>query len=164
MADVPFISKDIEDLVRLLLKNEVDFVLVGGHAVAFHGFTRATMDIDFLVRPSPENSDCIMAALEDFGFGNAGIPPEAFCTEGHLITMGAPPNEIDLVTSLSGASVDDIFANAVAGHLRGLEIKVISLPDLISVKRTANRPKDRIDIEELTELVRQHEAPETGSA
>jgi predicted nucleotidyltransferase len=161
MADVPFISRDIKDLVRLLLKNEVDFVLVGGHAVAFHGFARATMDIDFLVRPSAENGHRVMAALEDFGFGNAGIPPEVFSTEGHVITMGAPPNEIDLVTSLSGASVDDIFAHAVDGHLGGLRIKVISLPDLMAVKRTANRPKDRIDIEELTALLRQQAASDT---
>jgi len=152
MADKPTISEDIRELIQLLTEHGVEFVLVGGHAVAFYGYSRATMDVDFLVRPSAENSKRIMAALDAFGFGNAGIPPESFRSAGGLVTLGASPNEVDLMTSMSGESVDTIFVNAVEGHLGELPMKVIALEDLLSVKRTVNRPKDRLDIAELIAL------------
>jgi len=140
------------ELILLLTEHGVEFVLVGGHAVAFHGYSRATMDVDFLVRPSAENNERIMAALDAFGFGNAGIPPGSFRSTGGLVTLGASPNEVDLMTSMSGGSVDAIFLNAVEGHLGDLPMKVISLEDLLSVKRAVNRPKDRLDIAELIAL------------
>lgn len=149
MGGTPFISRDVRELIGTLVKHGVQFVLVGGHAVAFHGFPRATMDIDFLVRPDHENARRMMAALAEFGFGHAGIPEEAFMREGQMVTIGAPPSEVDFVTSLSGCALDSIFANAVDGEVAGIRIKIIGRLELVATKRAANRNKDRIDLEEL---------------
>jgi hypothetical protein len=144
-----FIGKDIRELVAIIVAHGVDFVLVGGHAVGFHGHLRATMDVDFLIRPGEDNNARMMAALNEFGFGQAGIDPSIFKTEGHMLSIGAKPNEVDFVTSLSGCATDDIFDNAVMGKIGDTPLKIIGLPELLLTKRAAGRPKDRIDVEEL---------------
>ena len=148
--DVPsFLSKDIRELVAIITAHDVEFVLVGGHAVGFHGHVRATMDVDFIVRPGRENNRKMLAALEEFGFGGAGIDPHIFENEGHMLTIGAKPNEVDLVTSLEGCATKDIFEHAVEGRIGETTIKVIGLDELLATKRTASRPKDQVDIIEL---------------
>lgn len=149
-----FFSDDMRELVELFHKHEVQFAVCGGFAVAHYGYVRATMDFDLLVLPEEENAKRIMAALRDFGFGDAGISEAAFCSTGTAITLGAQPNQIDLLTSMSSKAPKEIIDNAITVQLRGFTVKVVSYDDLLDAKTESGRPKDRIDVEELVELRR----------
>jgi len=111
-----------------------------------------TQDIDFLLDPSPANAERIMTCLESFGFGQAGIPRSAFEQPGTAIHLGVEPNRIDLLTSLQGVSNDAIFAHLVRVSIDGLELNIISLGDLLVVKRSSERLRDQADAEELARL------------
>lgn len=149
---MPDISPDMRDFLALLIKHNVQFALCGGFAVTYYGFIRTTMDIDILVFPSEANAARIMQALAEFGFGHAGITPSAFENPGAVITLGAQPNQIDVLTSMSTESADAIFADLNLAEIWGMQIPVVSRRSLLQAKKEAGRPKDRIDYEELTAL------------
>ena len=147
-----FFSDDMRELVSLFKKHDVDFAVCGGFAVAHYGFVRATMDFDLLVQPGRENARRIMAALEDFGFGNTGISEDAFQKPGTAITLGAQPNQIDLLTSMSTQPTQEILSHAETVRIKDIMMKVVSYQDLLFAKQEAGRAKDRIDYEELKRL------------
>jgi predicted nucleotidyltransferase len=147
-----YFSDDMRALVKLFVKHNVQFAVCGGFAVAHYGYVRATMDFDLLVLPDERNARRIMAALEDFGFGDTGIPEAAFCNKGTAITLGAQPNQIDLLTSMGSKDPREIIDNAVIVQLQGMTVKVVSYEDLLAAKKASDRPKDRIDVEELIRL------------
>lgn len=149
---MPDISPDMREFLGLLIKHGVQFALCGGFAVTYYGFIRTTMDIDILVYPSAANAVRIMQVLTAFGFGNAGIASSAFESPGAVITLGAQPNQIDLLTSMSTESADAIFTDLHVTEIWGMRIPVVSLRSLLQAKKEADRPKDRIDYEELTAL------------
>jgi len=148
------LSDDMRELVLLFEQHGVTYALVGDYAVNYDGYVRMTQDIDFLLDPSPANAERIMTCLESFGFGQAGIPRSAFQQPGTAIHLGVEPNRIDLLTSLQGAGNDEIFANMERVAIDGLELNIISLDDLLVVKRASNRLRDRADAEELARLQR----------
>lgn len=146
------ISPDMRDLLQLLLRHEVKFAVCGGFAVSYYGFIRTTLDLDLLVFPSTENAVRMMRALADFGFGGASIPASSFARRGAVVTLGVQPNQIDLLTSISSESEDDVFADLQFAELWGMRIPVVSRRALLRAKQEADRPKDRIDFEEITKL------------
>mgnify|MGYP001612014518 CR=1 FL=1 len=146
------LSPDMRDFLALLVRHEVRFAVCGGFAVSFHGFIRATMDLDVLVYPSAGNARRLMHALDAFGFGRAGIEERAFLAPGTAVTLGAQPNQIDILTSMSSADADSIFADIIEADLWGLHIPVVSRRALLNAKRESARPKDRIDYEELLRI------------
>lgn len=143
------LSQDMRDFILLLNRHGVDFLICGGHAVAFHGYPRLTKDIDLFIRPSPENAHRLFNALRDFGFGNAGLPEESFAREGAVASLGVQPNQIDILTSIGGKRADCIDWAGVAGRLDGIEVNFVTLEDLLAAKREAGRLKDLADLEEL---------------
>lgn len=144
-----FLSSDMKDLIELLHKTNVIYALVGGFAVNYYGYIRTTQDIDFLIYPSHDNADRMMEALSKFGFGKAGIPKEYFTKEGVAIHLGVEPNRIDFLTSLKGLDNNTIFNNLQTVKIEDISVKIISLPDLIQVKKSSERLKDKADAEEL---------------
>jgi len=151
-VQMPDISPDMQDFLGLLIKHGVRFALCGGFAVGYYGFIRTTMDIDILVFPSEANAARIMQALAEFGFGHAGIKPSVFERAGAVITLGAQPNQIDLLTSMSTEDAEAVFADLLVTEIWGMRIPVVSRRSLLRAKKEADRPKDRIDYEELTAL------------
>ena len=149
MADI---SSDIKELIHLLIRYKVDFAICGGHAVAYHGYPRMTMDVDLLIEPNEENADRVMSALIDFGFGDAGIQKSAFLEEGTAITLGVQPNQVDLLTSISHESTAEVMSRTITGEFSDIKLRFISRADLIEAKRQAGRPKDLADLAELTAL------------
>lgn len=139
----------MRELLVILNRREVSFLICGGHALAFHGYPRLTMDLDIFILPSKDNARKVMNALNDFGFGNAGIPSSAFETPGTAVTLGVQPNQIDLLTPPGDVTDEKVFDRGVPGDLNGATVKFISKPDLIMVKKLAGRKKDLADIEEL---------------
>ena len=144
-----YLSDDMKELILLLHKADVSFAICGGFAVAHHGFVRMTLDLDLLIDPSRDNAKKVLEALTDFGFGESGITEKDLSTPGTAITLGAQPNQVDLLTSMSSAPTDKILERSESTSLDGIPVQVVSKPDLLQAKREANRPKDRIDLEEL---------------
>ena len=140
------LQKDFREFIELLISHGVDAVIVGAHALAFHGHPRLTGDIDILVRPTIENADRLMAALEAFGFGDSGLGREDFVRPDRVIQLGQPPNRIDLLTSVTGVEIDEIWAGRVAGKLDGVPVFFIGRDELIRNKRATGRPQDAADV------------------
>lgn len=90
------LNKDLLEFVALLNSHRAEFVIVGAHAVAFHGYLRYTGDLDILVRPDAENARRILQALTQFGSGNVGIRIEDLEVPGQVVQLGVSPNRIDV--------------------------------------------------------------------
>ncbi len=145
-------TQDMKDLIELLEKYQVQYVLVGGVAVIHYGYARTTQDIDILIFPSPKNAQNMIMALEEFGFGKAGVPSEYFEAEGTAIHLGVEPNRIDLLTNLQGISNEEIFERKKRISYHDISLNIIALEDLLECKRRSNRPKDHADVDELEKI------------
>ena len=145
-------TADMRELLRLFEEHGVEYVLVGGFAVNYYGYVRATQDIDFLVYPSRENSQRTLQALSGFGFGAAGIPQDCFEHAGTAVHLGTEPNRIDLLTKLKGVSNSSIFAGARRVEMAGVSVNLISLEHLVEAKRNSDRARDIADADELLKI------------
>lgn len=143
------LQKDLREFIELLNALEVQYVLVGGYAVAYHGYPRYTGDIDFFVDISGDNPQRLEETLRHFGYGETGLNAEAFTTENQIIQLGVPPNRIDLITSLSGVTFEEAWASREVGEMDGLPITIISREMLKRNKQSSGRVKDLIDLEYL---------------
>lgn len=149
---------DFRDLLEELGRDEVEFLLVGGYAVAFHGRPRATKDIDILLEGSRDNLERAARALDRFGAPPQVTGAVASMKESEVVFMGQPPLRVDFLRSLDGVAPAELFARAVETEADGVRFKIISLNDLIMNKRAAGRPQDLVDAEFL-ERVRARQAP-----
>jgi Nucleotidyl transferase AbiEii toxin, Type IV TA system len=143
------LHKDIREFVELCLSRKVDFLLVGGYALAFHGAPRFTEDIDLMVLVSPENADKLFGVIETLGFGNAGITREDFLDAGQVIQLGRAPDRIDLLTGISGVTWEEAWASRVPVSLDGFAIHAIGKEALIRNKQATGRPQDLADLARL---------------
>lgn len=143
------LHQDIREFIELCLLRKVEFLLVGGYALAFHGAPRFTEDIDLMVLVSPGNADKLHAALTDFGFGEAGITREDFLEPGQVIQLGRAPNRIDILTGISGITWQEAWTSRIQVNLDGIEIQVIGKTELIRNKQATGRPQDLADVARL---------------
>jgi hypothetical protein len=144
------LQKDLREFIELMNSRSVDYLIVGGHAVAFHGYPRYTGDIGFWIRVSPDNASRIAAVLEEFGFGGVGLGTEEFLKSDRVIQLGNPPNRIDVLTGVSGVAFDEAWNTRQSGVLDGLPVSFVSKAVLLKNKRAAGRARDLADVEELT--------------
>ena len=133
----------------MLNSHNVEYVVVGGHAVAFHGHPRFTGDIDFLIRTTPENVSRVLAVLDAFGFGNLGIVERDLLDRGRILQLGQPPNRIDVLTSISGVDFDSAWEQRVQTLMDDQPVALLGWTELIQNKRAAGRQKDLADLEKL---------------
>lgn len=145
------LSPDLSELLELFHSYRVKFVVVGAHALAFHGAPRFTGDLDILIHAEDTNAGRIIAALEDFGFGATGISREDFTRADQVVQLGQPPSRVDLLTSLTGVGWETIDRGAVADYLGHVPVRYIGIRELIHNKRALGRHKDLADIEALGE-------------
>jgi hypothetical protein len=143
------LQKDIREFVALLLSRKVEFLLVGGYALAFHGAPRFTEDIDFLVLVSPENASKLAALIVDFGFGELGLTEEDFLRPDQVIQLGRAPHRIDLLTGISGVGWDEAWKTRIEVNFDGFEIPVIGKDALEANKKATGRPQDLADLARL---------------
>ena len=143
------IHEDFEEFLRLLVEQQVEFVIVGGDAVAFHGYVRATQDIDLFFRDTEDNVYRILPALQDFGLAVDESALQDFRDPGSIIRMGVPPVKIEMINTISGISFEEVWKGRVPGRYGGVEVDYISLPDLLTNKSASARPKDLADVDEL---------------
>ena len=145
------VSQDFRELLASFNASEVEYVIVGAHALAHHGAPRYTGDLDVLVRPDPANAGRVVAALEAFGFGSVGLTPADFTKPDQIIQLGYPPVRIDLVTSLSGVTWDQVDRGKVAGTYADVSVHFIGREEYVLNKKVAGRKKDLVDLEALGE-------------
>ncbi len=143
------LSKDFKEFIELLNGHNVRYLVVGGYAVAFHGYPRYTKDLDVWIELSPENADNIIKALEEFGFGSLGLKSEDFLETDQIIQLGYPPNRIDILTTLKEIKFEDCYKARVEVDIQGLKINFIDLENLKYNKRVTGRPQDVADAENL---------------
>ena len=143
------LSPDFREFVELLNKNEVQYMIVGGYAVGFHGHPRYTGDLDIWLLPEKNNAKKILTAIKEFGFGSLGITEKDLSTEEMIIQLGYPPLRIDLLTSIDGVKFEESFPMRKTADIDGLTVNFISYADLIKNKKASGRHQDLGDIENL---------------
>jgi hypothetical protein len=145
------VQQDFKDLLALFNEHEVAYAIVGGYALAFHGAPRYTGDIDILVRPDPENAQHILDSLDNFGFGSLELKTEDFSDPDKVIQLGYPPVRVDIVTSITGVSWDEVLSGRIAGTYGDIPVHYIGRPQFVKNKRATGRKKDLADLEALGE-------------
>ena len=131
------VHPDFSELLKLFKDFHVEYVIVGGCALAFHGAPRYAGDIDLLVSTAPVNAERIMAALDAFGFGNSNLKASDFTEQGRFVRLGHPLVRIDILTSISGVSWEEAFANSVSGNYGGVDVAIIGREEFLLNKRAS---------------------------
>ena len=145
------LPKDWRAFIESLNSNGVEYLIVGAVALAHHGLPRYTGDLDVLVRNTPENAQRLERMLRDFGFGGLGLKQADFVNSYQVIQLGLPPNRIDLLTSMTGVSFDEAWADKVEAELEGMKVKILGRQAMIRNKKATRRPQDLADLEALGE-------------
>ena len=143
------LNQDFREFIQSLNDNEVHYLVVGGYAVALHGYPRYTKDIDIWIELSLANAKRLVSALEDFGFGSLGLSTEDFLEPDTIIQLGYPPNRIDLITTLSGLDFNDCFSSRLAVEMDDTVVNFIDLENLKKNKRASGRNQDLADLDNL---------------
>lgn len=140
-------EKDYEDLLRLFNKHRVRYCIVGAFAFAFYALPRYTKDMDILIEPTMENGRQILAALKEFGFGGLKLKETDFSRKGRFVQMGYEPVRVDLITSISGVSFEEVWKNRKRGVYGRTKACFIGINELIKSKKAAGRKQDEVDLE-----------------
>lgn len=147
--DTTHLPPDFKEFIQCMNSAGVEYLLIGGYAVGFHGAPRFTADLDIWVGSDPTNAAKLGSALKQFGFQNPAILSSRFLKPNSVFRIGHPPLQIDLVTEISGRDFGDCYKRRETLLRDGIEISVISLGDLKSNKQAAGRAKDLGDLEML---------------
>ena len=140
------IHRDFKECIELLLSHRVEFMVIGGYAVAAYGRPRYTGDIDFFVKKSPENAKRLVAALHEFFGPLPEIQEENFLQDDRMSQYGLEPLRIDILVHIKGIDFDTAYQHRTTIHYSGIDIPFISLPDLRVNKKATARGKDLIDL------------------
>ncbi|HTX89787.1 MAG TPA: hypothetical protein VMC09_01105 [Anaerolineales bacterium] len=140
---------DFKEFLKLLKEHKVRYLLIGGYAVGYHGYPRATADMDIWVAIQPDNAQKIVSALQEFGFDSSELSAELFLKNDQIIRMGVPPVRLEIITSISGVEFDECYKERVIDNLDGIEVNLISLKHLKVNKKASGRYKDLNDLENL---------------
>jgi hypothetical protein len=140
---------DFKEFLKLLNEKSVRYLLIGGYAVGYHGYPRATNDMDIWIAVDPNNAGRVIAVLMEFGFDLPELTPDLFLQENKIIRMGNPPMRIEITTGISGVEFEECYISRVKAILAGIEVNIIDLPHLKVNKKAAGRLKDLADLENL---------------
>ncbi len=143
------LPNDFKEFLKSLNDKGVEYLLIGGYAVAYYGYPRATNDIDVWIAIHPENAERVVAALRDFGFDTPELSIELFLQANRIVRMGMPPMRIEISTPISGVDFAACYTMRRTAVLDGVEVPIISLPHLKINKRASGRYKDPNDLENL---------------
>jgi hypothetical protein len=143
-------NKDFRDLCALLNANNVDYLIVGGYAVAFHGAPRFTGDIDLLIHPSEESVSRALSAIRQFGFPTEQVRAAQLLDSRTILELGREPCQVHIMTSISGISWDTAWDSRQSGSFMDVTVFYLGREELIANKRACRRAKDLADVEALT--------------
>ncbi len=140
---------DFSEFFQLLNSHKVHYLVIGGYAVAYHGYPRATGDIDIWIATNPDNAKKTIQAIQEFGFNDPDISEEIFLKEDQVIRMGVPPLRIELLTTISGVDFKSCYSNRIDETIDDVKISFIGLEDLKQNKKASGRHIDFNDLERL---------------
>lgn len=144
------LDQDFKEFIELLNKHKVEYLLIGGFAVALHGYIRNTVDIDFWINKSKTNAAKMVLVLKDFGFTSLQLTASDFEKEDVIIQLGYPPHRIDILTTPEGVNFDECYPKRLTVKTSdGIAISYIDLENLKKNKRAAGRSQDIADIDHL---------------
>lgn len=143
------LSRDFKEFVECLDAERVEFLIVGGYALAAHGHPRYTGDLDVWVGADAGNASRLVRALEAFGLGGLGLKQADFLTPDTVVQLGYPPARIDLLTSIDGVEFTEAFPRRVVVEMAGLRLPIIGIDDFKANKRASGRPKDLADLDSI---------------
>jgi hypothetical protein len=145
------LNKDFKEFAELLNSIGVEYIVVGGYALAAHGHPRYTGDLDIWVRPSGDNVAKLLQALNAFGFGSLGLSAADFLEPEAVIQLGYPPHRIDLLTAIDGVTFDSCYSSHVPMQVGDVTLPIIDLANFRANKLASGRAKDIADLETLDE-------------
>lgn len=141
--------RDFKKFLQLLNSNEIEYLVVGGYAVGYHGYPRATGDMDIWIAINEKNALKMAEALKEFGFDFPEVKKELFLEKEKVIRMGVPPMRLEILTSIDGVRFDTCFKNRVIADFGDFKVNFISKGDLLLNKRSSGRPQDLVDFDKL---------------
>jgi len=116
------LPSDFSEFLRLLTSKGVRYLLVGGYAVAWHGYPRSTQDLDIWIDVDGANAEAVVEAIREFGFDTPNLTRELFLEKGRIVRMGHPPIRIEVMTSVSGLDFADAYAGRVETVIGGRNV------------------------------------------
>ncbi len=143
------LNPDFKEFIQSLNDNNVRYLVVGGYAVALHGYPRYTKDMDVWVEMTPENAARIVKALDQFGFGSLNLKESDFIVPDQIIQLGYPPRRIDILTTLPGVEFSECYPSHTTVNMEGISVNFIDLENLRKNKRATGRHQDLADLENL---------------
>ena len=141
--------KDFKEFLQLLNSKEVEYLVIGGYAVGYHGYPRATGDMDIWISMNEKNALKMINALKEFGFDLPELKKEMFLKKEKIIRMGVPPMRLEIITTIDGVGFEKCFKNRVIADFESFKVTFISKGDLLINKRASGRPKDLVDYSKL---------------
>ena len=143
------LPRDFKEFLKLLNDHSVEYLLVGGYAVSFHGYPRPTGDMDIWIAVNPTNADKMVAVLRAFGFALPHLSPQLFLDTSNMVRMGMPPVRIEILNEISGVDFEECFERRDTTKVDEVAVNIISLDDLKRNKKASGRFKDLNDLENL---------------
>ena len=142
---------DFKELLASFTARNVEYIVVGGYALAFHGAPRMTGDLDLLVNPTQANAGRVLQALADFGFGSLNLTTDDLTKPEQVIQLGSPPFRVDLITSLSGVPWERALRGSLRVTYAGVNVRILGKTEFVENKRAVGRKRDLADLEAIGE-------------
>jgi len=143
------LNQDFKECIQLLNEHRVRYLVVGGYAVAIHGYPRYTKNIHILIEPEEKNAERLLDALSDYGFGSLGLTKDDFLEKDQIIQLGYPPARIDFLTRLEGVTFQECYEKKYIIEIDGIPVTVINPEHLKTNKKATGRPQDLADVDNL---------------
>ncbi|MFO7665519.1 MAG: nucleotidyltransferase [Desulfobacterales bacterium] len=140
---------DFKEFLKLLNAHNIKYLLIGGYAVGYHGYPRATNDMDIWIAISSETAELMIKVLKEFGFDTPQLSKDLFLEENKIIRMGVAPMRIEILTSISGVNFEECYQQKVVDVIDGVQVDIINLEQLKINKKASGRHKDLDDFENL---------------
>ncbi len=143
------LPQDFRDFLKLLNENDVRYLLIGGYAVGYYGYPRATHDMDIWIAADPENAEKMVDVMTGFGFAEGAVAKEIFLRRDGVVRMGVPPLRLEVLMSISGVVFEECYERGLVDDVDGESVRIIHLEDLLTNKIASGRHKDLDDVSNL---------------
>ena len=143
------LPRDFRDFLKLLNENDVRYLLIGGYAVGYYGYPRATHDMDIWIAVDPANAEKMVNVMTEFGFAEGAIARDVFLQTEGVVRFGVPPLRLEILMAISGVAFEDCYGRKLVDNVDGIPVRIIHLEDLLKNKIASGRHKDLDDVTNL---------------
>ncbi len=143
------LPRDFREFIQLLNEHNVSYVIVGGYALAVHGYVRYTGDMDVFIALIPENAENMLRAFHAFGLNTPDLNVALLLEEGNIIRIGSEPMRLEVLNKISGVDFEECYRNRQTITIDGVAVNFVGYQELLKNKRATGRDKDRVDVAEL---------------